>query len=82
MDPTPDMTRAVADRAEFRVRDSGTGIPDDIGDKLFQRFFPTRPVGIRMPASYAAAPTEVSCDREAGIPTATGASVAAICSRQ
>jgi signal transduction histidine kinase len=38
-------TRAVGDAAEIRVRDNGTGIPDDIRDKLFQPFFTTKPTG-------------------------------------
>ena len=38
-------TRAVGDAAEIRVRDNGTGIARDIGDKLFQPFFTTKPTG-------------------------------------
>ena len=38
-------TRAAGDAAEIRVRDNGTGIPRDIGDKLFQPFFTTKPTG-------------------------------------
>jgi len=38
---TRDLGRAV----EIRVRDNGTGIPEDIRDKLFQPFFTTKPTG-------------------------------------
>ena len=38
-------TRAVDDAVEIRVRDNGTGIPEDIRDKLFQPFFTTKPTG-------------------------------------
>ena len=38
-------TRGVGDAAEIRVRDNGTGIPANIGDKLFQPFFTTKPTG-------------------------------------
>ena len=38
-------TRDAGEMVEIRVRDSGTGIPADIRDKLFQPFFTTKPTG-------------------------------------
>jgi PAS domain S-box-containing protein len=38
-------TREVGEAVEIRVRDNGTGIADDIRDKLFQPFFTTKPTG-------------------------------------
>jgi signal transduction histidine kinase len=38
-------TRNVGEAVEIRVRDNGTGIPNDIRDKLFQPFFTTKPTG-------------------------------------
>jgi len=38
-------TRAAADGVEMLVWDNGTGIPEDIRDKLFQPFFTTKPTG-------------------------------------
>ena len=36
-------TRRLDDRLEIRVRDNGTGIPDDVVDKIFNPFFTTKP---------------------------------------
>ena len=38
-------TRALADRAEIRVRDNGTGIPKEARAKIFDPFFTTKPAG-------------------------------------
>ena len=38
-------TRDLGHAVEIRVRDNGTGIPDEIRDKLFQPFFTTKPTG-------------------------------------
>ena len=38
-------TRELGHAVEIRVRDNGTGIPDEIRDKLFQPFFTTKPTG-------------------------------------
>ncbi|MBI3410178.1 MAG: PAS domain-containing protein [Planctomycetes bacterium] len=38
-------TRNHGDRVEIRVRDSGTGIPDDVRSKVFDPFFTTKPIG-------------------------------------
>jgi PAS domain S-box-containing protein len=38
-------TRAVGDHAEVRIADSGTGIPEDIRDRVFDHFFTTKDVG-------------------------------------
>jgi PAS domain S-box-containing protein len=39
------MTRAVDRWAEIRIRDTGTGIPADIRDRVFDPFFTTKEVG-------------------------------------
>jgi signal transduction histidine kinase len=38
-------TRNVGEMVEIRVRDNGTGIPNEIRDRLFQPFFTTKPTG-------------------------------------
>jgi two-component system, NtrC family, sensor kinase len=38
-------TRALADRVEIRVRDNGTGIPEEARAKIFDPFFTTKPAG-------------------------------------
>ena len=38
-------TRDLGDGVEIRVRDNGTGVPDEIREKLFQPFFTTKPTG-------------------------------------
>lgn len=36
-------TRRYPDRVEIRVRDNGTGIPEEVVDKIFNPFFTTKP---------------------------------------
>ncbi len=38
-------TRELTDRVEIRVRDNGTGIPDQVRAKIFDPFFTTKPPG-------------------------------------
>lgn len=38
-------TRRLDDWVEIRVRDTGTGIPDSIRDRVFEAFFTTKPLG-------------------------------------
>ncbi|MFP2906880.1 sensor histidine kinase, partial [Pyxidicoccus sp. 3LFB2] len=39
-------TRRLGDKVELRVRDNGSGIPEDIREKLFHPFFTTKPAGV------------------------------------
>ncbi|TPQ32483.1 histidine kinase [Bradyrhizobium guangdongense] len=38
-------TRARGDAVEIRIRDNGTGIPQDVQEKMFNPFFTTKPAG-------------------------------------
>lgn len=38
-------TRALGDQVEIRIRDNGTGIPDEVKEKIFNPFFTTKPAG-------------------------------------
>ena len=38
-------TRDLGEAVEVRVRDNGTGIAPEVGDKLFQPFVTTKPTG-------------------------------------
>ena len=38
-------TKNLGDRVEIRIRDSGTGIPPEVKEKMFNPFFTTKPPG-------------------------------------
>jgi len=38
-------TRNLGDKVEIRVRDNGTGIPEEVKAKIFNPFFTTKPSG-------------------------------------
>jgi two-component system, NtrC family, sensor kinase len=38
-------TRSLGDRIEIRIRDNGTGIPEEVKEKIFNPFFTTKPSG-------------------------------------
>src|ERR1700738_3341640 len=38
-------TRNLGDTVEIRIRDNGTGIPDEVREKMFNPFFTTKPAG-------------------------------------
>jgi len=38
-------TKSLGDSVEIRIRDNGTGIPPEVKEKMFNRFFTTKPAG-------------------------------------
>src|SRR5262249_43343621 len=38
-------TKNLGDRVEIRIRDTGTGIPTEVKEKMFNPFFTTKPAG-------------------------------------
>jgi signal transduction histidine kinase len=38
-------TRCIRTNVEIRIRDNGTGIPQDVKEKIFNPFFTTKPAG-------------------------------------
>jgi PAS domain S-box-containing protein len=75
--PAPDQlgvlavrTRSDGDHVVLQVADTGTGIPDDIADRVFDQFFTTKPVGVGSGQGLALAHTLVH-DRHQGTITFT-----------
>ena len=38
-------TKNLGDKVEIRIRDNGTGVPDEVREKIFNPFFTTKPAG-------------------------------------